>query len=73
MFDPSASDKMEFAAVVRVKMAYLGLTVFPYFTDATFVRADLKYVLPRPKSDLVLTASPPHLKATASAFPWKVS
>jgi hypothetical protein len=22
---------------------------------------------------LVLTASPPHLKATASAFPWKVS
>jgi hypothetical protein len=33
-FDPSVGKKQEFAAVVRLKMETMGLTVFPYFIDA---------------------------------------
>jgi hypothetical protein len=52
MFDPSSNNKIEFEAAVRVKMASLELTVFPYFTDSKFIRVDLKYVLvPRPKPE----------------------
>jgi hypothetical protein len=51
---------------VRLEMASMGLTTFPYFTeDATAIKVDVKFVVPRTRMDLVMHPSPtppPHSK-----------
>jgi Holliday junction resolvase RusA-like endonuclease len=69
-YDPSAGEKEKFANAVRLEMAAMGLTAFPYFTDSTALKVNLKFVLPRPKKEVVLRPpAPPQLVQGACPFP----
>jgi Holliday junction resolvase RusA-like endonuclease len=69
LLDPSMNAKRLFAQAVRIEMAAIGLSQEIYFTETTAIRCKVKFVLPRPKKDLVMTPTPHLVVGGASSFP----
>ena len=70
LLDPSKNTKDLFAKAVRLEMKAIGLPELLYFAESTAIALRVKFVLPRPKKDLVkkkdgLTG----LTDNASSFP----
>jgi Holliday junction resolvase RusA-like endonuclease len=67
-FDPSSHDKRLFKQAVRKEMLECDLTIFPYFSYATPLQLTVRFVVPVPRTDVVMLPTP-HLLPHAWPFP----
>jgi Holliday junction resolvase RusA-like endonuclease len=69
IFDCYAGEKKLFDKAVRLEMVAIDVTSFPYFTDSEAILLKVKFVVPRPRMDLVGGQTVPYLAANACPFP----
>jgi Holliday junction resolvase RusA-like endonuclease len=70
-WDPSAKPKETYVKIVRTAMKEIGINTFPYFTQEKPIALTVRFVLPRPRSDLRTSNGVSTLIAYPSPLPFK--